>query len=124
MTDKERDAFANLILACNGHHKRIDGPGSEKEYPVKTLHQWKLEREKGNPADLAGLDGITTTELQASLITSITEAKEEILDAISSLGSRHDQAAELLHDLVKTRSGALTSTLTRSRLWPTQRGCW
>ncbi|WP_425834147.1 hypothetical protein [Streptomyces fractus] len=74
----ERNSFANLILVCNVHHKRIDGVGGEK-YTVEILESWKRSREAEGQDALAGLSGLTETRL-AELIH---EAQETYVQRIT-----------------------------------------
>jgi hypothetical protein len=46
MTDNERKAFDNLILLCDEHHKIIDNPENEFQYPVDRLKKWKRDHEE------------------------------------------------------------------------------
>jgi hypothetical protein len=69
---EERNSFANLLLLCNVHHKRIDGAGGEK-YTVGILEGWKASREADGQAALAGLSGLTEERL-AQMIHEAQEA--------------------------------------------------
>jgi hypothetical protein len=79
-TVEKRNSFANLILLCNVHHKRVDGAGGEK-YTVEILESWKHAREADGQDALAGLSGLTETRLAKM----IHEAQEAYVERISPL---------------------------------------
>ncbi len=79
-TLEQRNSFANLLLLCNVHHKRVDGVGSEK-YPVEVLENWKRLREADGQDALAGLSGLT----EARLVEMIYEAQEAYVDRVGPL---------------------------------------
>jgi hypothetical protein len=47
LNTEQRDAYANLILACPTHHSVIDDlPNGPNEYPVERLHEIKASHEQ------------------------------------------------------------------------------
>ncbi|GGK31135.1 hypothetical protein GCM10011583_73740 [Streptomyces camponoticapitis] len=76
----DRNSFANLLLLCNVHHKRVDGVDGEK-YTVGILEGWKRAREAEGQDALAGLSGLT----EARLVTMIQEAQEQYVDRIAPM---------------------------------------
>ncbi|MFD7203071.1 hypothetical protein [Streptomyces sp. NPDC059893] len=83
---EDRNSFANLLLLCNVHHKRVDGVDGEK-YTVDILDGWKRVREAEGQDALAGLSGLT----EARLVTMIQEAhlrREAVLSAARSPSSQ------------------------------------
>lgn len=79
-TVEQRNSFANLLLLCNVHHKRVDGAGGEK-YTVEILESWKRVREADGQDALAGLSGLT----EARLVEMIYEAHEAYVERIGPL---------------------------------------
>ncbi|MET8902169.1 hypothetical protein [Streptomyces sp. NPDC004538] len=88
---EDRNSFANLILLCNVHHKRVDGVDGEK-YSVAILEGWKQVREADGQDALAGLSGLT----EARLVSMIQEAQEQYVDRLAPvLGTLADRVPEL-----------------------------
>ncbi|EFL33822.1 predicted protein [Streptomyces viridochromogenes DSM 40736] len=88
---EERNSFANLLLLCNVHHKRVDGTDGE-EYTVDILEGWKRVREAEGQDALAGLSGLTETRL----VTMIQEAQAQYVDRLAPvLGTLADRVPEL-----------------------------
>ncbi|OEV04017.1 hypothetical protein AN219_37530 [Streptomyces nanshensis] len=75
-----RNSFANLVLLCNVHHKRVDGRDGEK-YTVQLLESWKRMREADGEDALAGLSGLT----EARLAKMIHEAQEAYVERLGPL---------------------------------------
>ncbi|MEU9123501.1 hypothetical protein AB0C96_27135 [Streptomyces sp. NPDC048506] len=87
----ERNSFANLLLLCNVHHKRVDGEDGER-YTVAILEGWKRAREADGQDALAGLSGLT----EARLAKMINEAQEAYVDRLAPLlGAVAQQMPEL-----------------------------
>lgn len=93
---EERNSFANLILLCNVHHKRVDGTDGEK-YTVEILEGWKRDRGADGQAALAGLSGLTETRLAEM----IHEAQEAYVDRLAPLLSNVAQQVPEMASLVK-----------------------
>ncbi|WP_234347476.1 hypothetical protein [Streptomyces specialis] len=93
---EERYSFANLMLLCNVHHKRIDGAGGGK-CTVQILEQWKRAREADGQDALAGLNSLT----EARLVTMIQEAQEAYVDRLGPLLGAIAQQMPELASLVK-----------------------
>ncbi|MFG2803770.1 hypothetical protein [Streptomyces pseudovenezuelae] len=88
---ERRNSFANLLLLCNVHHKRIDGAGGEK-YTPEILESWKSAREADGQAALAGLSGLT----EERLAVMIREAQEAYVERITPiLGAVAQQVPEM-----------------------------
>ncbi|MFE6893449.1 hypothetical protein [Streptomyces sp. NPDC057694] len=88
---KERNSFANLLLLCNVHHKRVDGVDGEK-YTVAILEGWKRAREADGKDALAGLSGLT----EARLLKMLQEAQAQYVDRlVPLLGALANQVPEL-----------------------------
>ncbi|WP_327300774.1 hypothetical protein [Streptomyces goshikiensis] len=86
-----RNSFANLLLLCNVHHKRVDGVDGEK-YTVAMLERWKRAREAEGQEALAGLSGLT----EARLVTMIQQAQQQYVDRLAPvLGTLADRVPEL-----------------------------
>ncbi|GGR35336.1 hypothetical protein GCM10010282_29920 [Streptomyces roseolus] len=79
-TVDQRNSFANLILLCNVHHKRVDGAEGER-YTVALLEEWKAEREADGQEALAGLTGLT----ERRLVEMIHEAQEAYVERLGPL---------------------------------------
>ncbi|MBB1245722.1 hypothetical protein GL263_19470 [Streptomyces durbertensis] len=95
-TVEARNSFANLILLCNVHHKRVDGAGGEK-YTVEILLAWKREREADGGHALAGLSGLTETRLAEM----ICEAQEAYVDRLAPLLGEIAKQMPQLASLIK-----------------------
>ncbi|MEU0722855.1 hypothetical protein [Streptomyces sp. NPDC006140] len=93
---EKRNSFANLLLLCNVHHKRIDGKGGEK-YTVEILEGWKSSREADGQAALAGLNGLT----EERLAEMIYEAQEAYVERMAPLLARIAEAMPDWASLVK-----------------------
>ncbi|WP_262057608.1 hypothetical protein [Streptomyces sp. STR69] len=95
---KERNSFANLLLLCNVHHKRVDGKGGEK-YTVEILESWKYAREADGQAALAGLSGLTEERL-AEMIQEAQEAYvERIVPVLGAVARQMPELASLMRIL-------------------------
>ncbi|MFF3696371.1 hypothetical protein [Streptomyces sp. NPDC002221] len=88
---EDRNGFANLLLLCNVHHKRVDGVDGEK-YTVEILERWKRVREADGQDALAGLSGLT----ESRLVEMIQEAQDQYVDRLAPvLGAIAKQVPEL-----------------------------
>lgn len=92
----ERNGFANLLLLCNVHHKRVDGEDGEK-YTVTILESWKRTREADGQDALSGLSGLT----EARLAKMIHEAQEAYVERLGPLLGAIAQQMPELASLVK-----------------------
>ncbi|MFB7634626.1 hypothetical protein ACFC0M_27255 [Streptomyces sp. NPDC056149] len=92
----ERNGFANLLLLCNVHHKRVDGEDGEK-YTVPILESWKRAREADGQDALSGLSGLT----EARLAKMIHEAQEAYVERLGPLLGAIAQQMPELASLVK-----------------------
>ncbi|MFD5780421.1 hypothetical protein [Streptomyces sp. NPDC126933] len=105
----DRNSFANLLLLCNVHHKRVDGVDGEK-YTVDILEGWKRAREADGQDALAGLSGLT----EARLVTMIQEAQEQYVDRLAPiLGALADRVPKL-SSLLKVLKSDLERSLGRT----------
>lgn len=95
------NSFGNLILLCQAHHGPADDKSKEEKYPKKLLLQWKKDREGEAYDQLAGLDILGKDELQAMLVSAVTETKDEILEAIDEVDQSSKETAAILRKLVK-----------------------
>jgi hypothetical protein len=102
MTDDERRGFPNLLLLCTYHHASVDGKETGERYPVKTLAEWKGEREGGLSIDLVSLtEDVLRDALDCSLREVIGELKGELLAEIKKVEEVTGETASLLRTLVK-----------------------
>ncbi|OZM70297.1 hypothetical protein CFN78_25550 [Amycolatopsis antarctica] len=92
--------FTNLLLLCQAHHGPVDDKSKAAKYPVKLLRQWKKDREGDFYDQLAELDGISENDLQQMLTSTVTEAKDELLDAIREGTTISKGTAAMLKKLV------------------------
>ncbi|MBT2393699.1 hypothetical protein J7E87_30905 [Streptomyces sp. ISL-1] len=105
-----RNSFANLMLLCNVHHKRVDGADGEK-YTVEILEKWKSDREADGRGALVGLSGLT----ESRLVEMIQEAQDQYVDRLAPvLGAIAKQVPEL-SSLVKVLKQDLERTLVRTQ---------
>ncbi|WP_031160000.1 HNH endonuclease [Streptomyces durhamensis] len=115
---EERNSFANLLLLCNVHHKRVDGVDGEK-YTVEILEGWKRVREADGQDALAGLSGLT----EARLVKMIQEAQDQYVDRLAPvLGAIAKQVPELssLLKVLKTdleRTQGRTPGISEDTAW-------
>ncbi|MFF2011754.1 hypothetical protein ACFVWY_22110 [Streptomyces sp. NPDC058195] len=113
-----RNSFANLLLLCNVHHKRVDGVDGEK-YTVDILEGWKRVREADGQDALAGLSGLT----EARLVKMIQEAQDQYVDRLAPvLGAIAKQVPELssLLKVLKTdleRTQGRTPGISEETAW-------
>lgn len=96
----ERNKFGNLMLLCQAHHIRVDSKAYEHAYPKAKLHGWKRAREGEAAADLAGVQVTDARELQEVFIDAVTEAKEDILEAIARVEDISTNSARMLRSMV------------------------
>ncbi|MFE5075397.1 hypothetical protein [Streptomyces halstedii] len=105
---EDRNSFANLLLLCNVHHKRVDGADGEK-YTVEMLEGWKRAREADGQDALAGLSGLTETRL----VKMIQEAQDQYVDRLAPvLGAIAERVPEL-SSLLKVLKTDLERTQAR-----------
>ncbi|MEU7083778.1 hypothetical protein [Streptomyces achromogenes] len=115
---EDRNSFANLLLLCNVHHKRVDGVDGEK-YTVEILEGWKRVREADGQDALAGLSGLT----EARLVKMIQEAQDQYVDRLTPvLGAIAKQVPELssLLKVLKTdleRTQGRTPGISEDTAW-------
>lgn len=81
----KRNSFGNLLLLCQAHHGPVDDKSKEDKYPKKVLLGWKKDREGAFYQQLAGLDVLGVEDLEAMLVSAVTETKQEILHAIDQV---------------------------------------
>jgi hypothetical protein len=81
----KRNSFGNLLLLCQAHHGPVDDKSKEAKYPKKVLLGWKKDREGDFYQRLAGLDVLGVEDLEAMLVSAVTETKQEILHAIDQV---------------------------------------
>ena len=101
MTDRERNAFWNLLLMCRPHHRHIDE--DEEKFGVPVLRGWKRQAESD----------IDKRELE--IFRGLTEEKfEEVISGVI-----HQHAVEMktaldeLRDLSQEHKGLLRAVLDR-----------
>lgn len=99
MTQEERDAFENLIFLCGLHHKTIDEPGGADAYPIKTLQEWKTDRESGVAEGLRGLRDLTEDRLAELIALAVQERDQDVRDTLARLDSTDSEAAALMREL-------------------------
>ncbi|WP_086748190.1 hypothetical protein [Streptomyces scabiei] len=115
---EDRNSFANLLLLCNVHHKRVDGLDGEK-YTVEILEGWKRVREADGQDALAGLSGLT----EDRLVKMIQEAQDQYVDRLAPvLGAIAKQVPELssLLKVLKTdleRTQGRTPGISEDTAW-------
>lgn len=98
---EQLNRFGNLLLLCQSHHGPVDDKSKEGKYPKKLLLQWKQERERDAYDQLAGLDILGKNELEAMLVSVVSDTKREILDAIDEVANISKDTAKILRHLVK-----------------------
>lgn len=105
-TVEQRNSFANLLLLCNVHHKRIDGAGGER-YTVTVLEAWKRKREADGQEALAGLSGVTEAKLTAMIHEAQESYIEQIQPVLDAVAKQMPQLSSLMKvlksDLEKQR---------------------
>lgn len=81
LSDKERDAYSNLILLCPNHHRLVDA--RDCTYTVKMLRGWKQDTET-RYCDLLGqrIKDITFAELE-TVTQALVNSKEMPSDLMS-----------------------------------------
>ncbi|MEV8613134.1 hypothetical protein AB0383_35385 [Amycolatopsis sp. NPDC051373] len=99
MTPEERNAFPNLILLCQRHHRLVDNKVNERIYTVDLLLDWKELAERDIRAKVDGLDRLTEERLNVMLTTAAQNTKVEIDGAITKFKNVSESAAELLRAL-------------------------
>ena len=99
MTPEERNAFPNLMLLCQRHHRLVDNKVNEHIYTVDLLHDWKEQAERDIRVKVDGLDRLTEERLNAMLISAARNTKIEIDGAITKFKNVSESAAELLRAL-------------------------
>ncbi len=82
---EKRNSFGNLLLLCQAHHGPVDDKSKEDKYTKKVLLGWKKDREGAFYQQLAGLDVLGVEDLEAMLVSAVTETKQEILHAIDQV---------------------------------------
>lgn len=82
---EQRNSFGNLLLLCQAHHGPVDDKAKEDRYTKKVLLEWKKDREGAFHQQLAGLDVLGVEDLEAMLVSAVTETKQEILHAIDQV---------------------------------------
>lgn len=105
MTLAERNAFPNLILLCQRHHRLVDNKANEHIYTVDLLHDWKERAERDIRAKVDGLDRLTEDRLNAMLTSAAQNTKAEIDSAIEKFKGVSESAAELLRALFEQIEG-------------------
>jgi len=108
-SEEERNSFANLLLLCNVHHKRVDGAEGEK-YTVEILEGWKASREAEGQQALAGLSGLT----EAGLAEMIHEAQETYVERLAPLLAKIAEAMPDWASLVKVLKADMEELRGRS----------
>lgn len=98
-TDKQRDAFENLVLMCSIHHKIIDD--NEELYPVELLLKLKSQREE-NSVKTFDIDDETAKELLREIITGEGKLDKEIIR--NYLRKIIEKTSELPKYLITSRS--------------------
>ena len=106
---EDRNSFANLLLLCNVHHKRVDGVDGDR-YTVDILEGWKRVREAEGQDALAGLSGLT----EARLVKMIQDAQDQYVDRLAPvLGTLAERVPEL-SSLLKVLKSDLERTQGRT----------
>lgn len=96
----QRNNFGNLLLLCQAHHIRVDSKAYEHAYPKAKLHGWKRAREGEAAADLADVQVADARELQEVFTDVVTDAKEDILEAIARVEDISTNSARMLRSMV------------------------
>jgi hypothetical protein len=96
-----RNSFGNLLLLCQAHHGPVDDPAKQHKYTVKLLKKWKTAREGDFEGQLAGLDVLSREDVEAMLVSAVTDTKNEILHAIDVVATISKDTADTLRALVK-----------------------
>lgn len=102
MTDRERNAFPNLILLCGPHHHSVDHHA--EKWPAQVLRDWKLEAEaRVDTAALGDADftGLTERELERLLIAELRVNIDRLEQAVTRLEAIDMAAAKLLKPLLE-----------------------
>lgn len=99
MTPEQRNAFPNLILLCQRHHRLVDNKVNEHIYTVDLLRDWKEQAERDIRAKVDGLDRLTEDRLNAMLTSAAQNTKVEIDGAITKFTNVSESAAALLRAL-------------------------
>lgn len=94
-TVEQRNSFANLILLCTAHHKRVDGVDGDT-YSVEELEEWKRAREADGMDALAGLSGLTEGRLAEMIGEAQEEFAERLGPALEEFGETAPELASLL----------------------------
>lgn len=90
------DVFANLILLCSFHHRRVDAKANEDLYPAGLLQEWNSAAEVSIRSKVDGLDRLTEDRLEAMLQQSAASARTELDAAIGIVRETSEGAADLL----------------------------
>ncbi|MET9273651.1 hypothetical protein [Kribbella sp. NPDC003557] len=100
MSVAHRNNFGNLLLLCQAHHIRVDSKAYEHAYPKAVLHAWKRAREGDAAADLVEVQVSDARDLQQVFTDVVTDAKEDILDAIARVEDISANTARMLRSMV------------------------
>jgi hypothetical protein len=108
--DVDIDAFANLILLCSFHHRRVDSKANEDIYPADLLREWKGAAEVSIRSKVDGLDRLTEDRLEAMLQQSAASARSELDAAIGLVRETSESAADLLRAVLDRLSDHFIDT--------------
>lgn len=103
MTDRERNAFDNLMLLCVAHHNRVDRDHSH--YPVERLQQWKRDAERLFGDAIVSLNDVdwtdvTSLKLEEAIAAALDDHLKRLGDAVTRLERIAPDAAALLRPLL------------------------
>lgn len=100
MTDRDRNAFGNLVLLCAVHHKHVDR--YPVEYSVADLLAWKATAEQETPSPFEGAVNIADdASLQALIDTQFAAGLDRLDRAVDRLEDLDKEAANLLRPLLQ-----------------------
>lgn len=94
LTVEQRNAFDNVLLLCDGHHKVVDRLEPEK-YSAELLRQWKADREAPGMATLLPV-GLDEQRLTAIFEGALDERTARLEEAITKLTTVDPDAAEVV----------------------------
>ncbi|MER7247006.1 hypothetical protein [Kribbella sp. NPDC000426] len=101
ITDVDVDAFANLILLCTLHHRKVDNKANEEIYPAGLLRKWKAAAEREVRSKVDGLDRLTEQRLEEMLEQSTRLVRTELESALQVVHGINEGAADLLRAVLQ-----------------------
>jgi hypothetical protein len=93
MSDRERNAFANLILLCRPHHDYVDRMHPE-QFTVSKLQDWKSKAESTDIAKaLSDLPALDEAQLIDTMRTAMDQHVADIKTVLAHLEKENAEAA-------------------------------